>query len=140
MATTSLWPYKDTPLKCITYVMNPDKTRREWADFHKKQDGISEFDEDHRDEKVFLISAVNAVDISSPQKAAEDFQLVKDIWEKHDGRQCYHGYQSFAEGEISPEEAHQMGVDLARRLWGDRFQVVVANTCEHKARSQSLCC
>ena len=39
---------------------------------------------------------------------------------------AYHGYQSFAPGEVTPEQAREIGVELARRLWGDRFQVVVA--------------
>ncbi|SCW69146.1 Relaxase/Mobilisation nuclease domain-containing protein [Ruminococcaceae bacterium YRB3002] len=126
MATTSLWPYKNTPLKCITYIMNPDKTKNEWVDFHRRSDGSSEYDEDARDEKVLLVSAVNAVDISSPEKAARDFTAAKNMWDKHDGRQCYHGYQSFAAGEVTPEEAHRIGIELAERLWGDRFQVIVA--------------
>ena len=29
-------------------------------------------------------------------------------------------------GEVTPEQAHALGVALARRLWGDRFQVIVA--------------
>lgn len=37
----------------------------------------------------------------------------------------YHAFQSFAEGEVTPEQAHRIGVELAQELWGDRFQVVV---------------
>ena len=39
---------------------------------------------------------------------------------------AYHGYQSFAPGECTPELAHEIGVKLARQLWGDRYQVLVA--------------
>jgi hypothetical protein len=39
---------------------------------------------------------------------------------------AYHGYQSFAPGEATPDMAHEIGVNLATRLWGDRYQVVVA--------------
>ena len=39
---------------------------------------------------------------------------------------AYHGYQSFAPGEATPELAHEIGVKLATRLWGDRYQVIVA--------------
>ena len=35
-------------------------------------------------------------------------------------------YQSFREGEVTAEQAHEIGVKLAEQLWGDRFQVVVA--------------
>ena len=38
---------------------------------------------------------------------------------------AYHGYQSFEAGEVTPEEAHEIGKETARRMWGDRFQVLV---------------
>ncbi|MBR2590725.1 MAG: relaxase/mobilization nuclease domain-containing protein [Clostridia bacterium] len=38
---------------------------------------------------------------------------------------AYHGYQSFEVGEVTPEEAHEIGKETARRMWGDRFQVLV---------------
>ena len=79
MATTSLWPYKNTVLRCITYVMNPDKTRTEWADLHLLEDGSQEFEEADRDEIAYLVSGINAVDVSSPQAAAEDFEFAKEI-------------------------------------------------------------
>lgn len=37
----------------------------------------------------------------------------------------FHALQSFCEGEVTPEQAHKIGVQLAEELWGDRFQVVV---------------
>ena len=38
---------------------------------------------------------------------------------------AYHGYQSFKTGEVTPEEAHQIGLETARRMWGKDFQVLV---------------
>ena len=38
---------------------------------------------------------------------------------------AYHGYQSFAAGEVTPDEAHQIGLETARQMWGARYQVVV---------------
>ena len=35
-------------------------------------------------------------------------------------------YQSFKEGEVTPDEAHAIGVELAKEMWGKRFQIVVA--------------
>ena len=51
---------------------------------------------------------------------------VKKRFGKEDGTIAYHGYQSFAPGEATPEIAHKIGVELAQSLWGDRYQVVVA--------------
>jgi hypothetical protein len=40
--------------------------------------------------------------------------------------QCYHGYQSFKPGEVTPDVAHAIGVQLANELWGEDFPVIVA--------------
>lgn len=45
---------------------------------------------------------------------------------KMDGRTCYHGYQSFRAGEVDADTAHRIGVELAKELWGDQFEVIVA--------------
>ena len=39
---------------------------------------------------------------------------------------AYHGYQSFAPGEATPEIAHEIGIRLAQQLWGEKYQVIVA--------------
>lgn len=39
---------------------------------------------------------------------------------------AYHGYQSFAAGEVDPDTAHEIGVKLAQELWGDRYVALVA--------------
>ena len=50
---------------------------------------------------------------------------VKKQFFKTDGIQCFHAVQSFVKGEITPEQAHEIGIKLAEELWGDKFQVVV---------------
>ena len=54
---------------------------------------------------------------------------MKHRYGKEDGRVCYHGYQSFKADEVDANTAHNIGVALARELWGDRFQVVIATHC-----------
>lgn len=61
-----------------------------------------------------------------PATARMEMMAVKKRFGKEDGTIAYHGYQSFAPGEATPEIAHRIGVELAQRLWGDRYQVVVA--------------
>ncbi|MGM9614496.1 MAG: relaxase/mobilization nuclease domain-containing protein, partial [Oscillospiraceae bacterium] len=41
------------------------------------------------------------------------------------GNVAYHGYQSFVADEVTPAEAHRIGVETARRMWGDNYEVVV---------------
>ncbi len=35
-------------------------------------------------------------------------------------------------GEITPEKAHEIGIELANKLWGDRFEVIVATHTDKK--------
>lgn len=58
--------------------------------------------------------------------ARVEMEQVKQQWQKTGGNVCMHCYQSFAPGEVTPELAHTIGLELARTLWSDRFQVVVA--------------
>lgn len=51
--------------------------------------------------------------------------MVKEAYNKMDKIQGFHGFQSFKEGEVTPEEAHKIGVEFANEMWGDNFQVVV---------------
>ena len=45
--------------------------------------------------------------------AFEDMRLNTLRWHKETGVQGYHLVQSFAEGEVTPELAHQIGVEFA---------------------------
>ena len=78
-------------------------------------------DED-KTEKQFFVSGINC----NPAIARDQFVTVKKQFDKEDGIVAYHGYQSFAEGEVTPEQAHEIGIELARRFWGDGYQVIVA--------------
>ena len=58
--------------------------------------------------------------------AFEDMCQIKRMWHKEKGVQGFHLVQSFAAGEVTPELAHQIGQELADRLLGGRFQVVIS--------------
>ena len=73
-------------------------------------------------EGVRFVTGVNC----SPERAVDEMMITKNRWPDHGNRLLYHGYQSFTPGEVTPEQAHRIGVRLARELWGDRFEVVVA--------------
>ncbi len=49
---------------------------------------------------------------------------TKQKYGKLGGNVAYHGYQSFREGEVTPEEAHIIGLETAKQMWGD-YEVVV---------------
>ncbi|HIT33118.1 MAG TPA: relaxase/mobilization nuclease domain-containing protein [Candidatus Faecousia intestinigallinarum] len=62
----------------------------------------------------------------SPKTARLEMETVKARWHKQGGVLCVHAVQSFQPGEVSPELAHRIGCELAERIWGSRFQVVVS--------------
>ena len=45
--------------------------------------------------------------------------------------QGYHLIHSFAPGEVTPEQAQAIGMELARRLVGDCFEAVVSTHTDH---------
>ena len=53
--------------------------------------------------------------------------------------QGFHLVQSFAAGEVTPELAHQIGLEFADRLLGGNFQAVVSTHLNTKMHSQPHC-
>ena len=58
--------------------------------------------------------------------ALQEMRNTKKQFFKATGIQCFQGVQSFVKGEVTPEQAHEIGIKLAEELWGDKFQVVVS--------------
>ena len=55
-----------------------------------------------------------------------DMMATKERWGKRERkRKGYHIIQSFAPGEVTPEEAHAVGVEFAQRLLGEHYEVIV---------------
>lgn len=139
MATTSIWRVKGWLGKVVIYVENPDKTDN--PAFYEKQDmsdrqaqGLldvidyavnsekTQTADEATDVVQQFVSGVNC----HPGTAREEMLAVKRQFGKEDGTVAYHGYQSFAPGEATPELAHEIGVKLAKQLWGEKYQVIVA--------------
>ena len=73
-------------------------------------------------EEQRLVSGWNCTALS----ACTEMQLTKERFYKTDGRQYYHFVQSFGvQDNLSPQEVHAMGLELARREFPD-FEVLVA--------------
>ena len=76
---------------------------------------------DKRKTDDLLISGVQC----SPETALDEFNFVKRKFKKEDGRQYYHIVQSFSpEDDITPEIAHEIGVQLAEYFKG--YQIIIA--------------
>ena len=73
-------------------------------------------------EVVHHVSGINC----NPMFAKNEFLATKDLYKKRDGVMFYHYIQSFAEDDnLTPEEAHQIGLEFAEKAWPG-FEVVVA--------------
>jgi hypothetical protein len=73
-------------------------------------------------EQQYFVSSLNC----SVDTARDEMTQTKQRWGKTEGNTAYHGYQAFKPGEVTPDIAHEIGVKLAAKLWGDRFEVVIA--------------
>ena len=73
-------------------------------------------------EQRYFVTGVNC----DPTTARDEMMIAKAQWNDESEIVCYHGFQSFKHGEVTPEQAHEVGVKLAKKMWGDRFQVIVA--------------
>ena len=129
MAVTSIWPVKGRVDKVIAYVQNPEKITEEYytenAALHVIDGVVQYAADDTKTERMEFVTCLNC----NADTATEEFMLTKKMWRKEDGRLCYHGYQSFKPGEVNARTAHEIGVELARQLWGTCFQIVIATHC-----------
>lgn len=125
MATTAIWDVTDRLNRVIDYATNPEKTENldfSSPDFQGLQNVLEYTEQDAKTEKQFYVTGINC----DPATACEQMSRTKLQFQKTDGILAFHGYQSFAPGEATPETAHAIGVKLAQELWGGRFEVVVS--------------
>ena len=126
MATTKIWAIKDSLRRVIDYAANPDKTDSDLAKalHYAENKDKTAFD----GEKTYLTTAINC-----DGDPLEAMLATQKYFGKTGGNVAYHAYQSFKPGEVTPEQCHKIGVELAKKMWGDRFQVLVAShlNCQH---------
>lgn len=124
MAVTKIWDVRGNLNRPLKYVENPEKTYDENFDksMQALEDVMGYATDEEKTEMRYYVSAINC----NTTYARDQFNIVKKAYDKEGGIICYHAYQSFAEGETTPAEAHQIGLELAQKMWGEKFQVVVA--------------
>lgn len=99
MAITKIWKFKSRLDQLVEYAINGEKT-----------------------EQKLYVSGINCI----PDTAFYEMKNVKKQFFKTEGIECFHGIQSFVKDEVTPEQAHEIGVKLANELWGEKFQVIVS--------------
>ena len=120
MATTKIWTIKDSLSRVVNYAKNPEKTI--FSDLNQ----VLKYAENEgktidKNEKTMYVTGVNC----TTETAYEEMTSVQKRFDKCTGNIAYHAYQSFKTGEVSPELAHKIGVELAKKMWSE-YQVIVA--------------
>lgn len=126
MAVTKLWPVRYSLGHVIDYAANPAKTKESYPysekEYQALDDVIAYAERGEKTEQKLYVDGINC----DPAFARDEFVNVKLQYGKTDGIQAYHGYLSFKEQNITPSLAQQIGMEFARRVWGERFQIVVS--------------
>lgn len=141
MAYVGIVPVRKNILSTIEYDLNPEKTAKDLEPLRKLEENLSSdeifnivFDyavnpDKTQGEEQLFATGINC----SFENAYEEFIEVQQAYGKTDGIRGHHGWQSFPpELDITADEAHEIGVELAKRAFGDRFQVVVTTHLDRK--------
>ena len=99
MAYTRIHAIKSTVKKAVAYICNPDKT-----------------------EEQLLVDTFGC----GIETAAIDFDSALRQTRPGDKNLAFHLIQSFAKGEVSHEEAHRIGIELADKLLEGKYSYIVA--------------
>lgn len=138
MAVCEIWDVKGRLETLLDYAKNPEKTRKHQYtenDLQALRDVMDYVTDCNKTvnlrniaDKEFFVTGINC-DIET---ARDEMMITKAQFGDEKEIVCFHGFQSFREGEVTPETAHEIGVKLAEHMWGDRFQVVVGTHLDTK--------
>lgn len=122
MASCKIWSRESDLMGALLYDIDPSKTLN--PDYHNELLKAELSGESRLFNKEFLVSVVN----SDPDDV---YGTMKRLLEGNSGNRpivnvAYRAEQSFKKGEVTPRIAHEIGVKLAERLWGDNFVVQVS--------------
>lgn len=123
MAYDKIIPIRRRLDHCVSYVLNPEKT-----DLGRVLEYIGNAEKNITpDGRAVLETAINC----QLDTAYREMQATKRRWGKSGGVLGYHLVHSYAPGEVTPEQAHALGVEFARRLLGGRYEAVVSTHLDH---------
>ena len=130
MAITKIWSVKSRLDTSLKYIANPDKTTLQ-PDIEAVEGVIKYIKNNDKTEQCKYVKAYNC----TVDKAFSEMMETQEFFGKA-GRKnsvlAYHLVQSFKDFETTPEIAHKCGLELAERLFADKYEVVVATHLDHK--------
>ena len=123
MAYDKIIPIKGRLDHCVNYVLNPEKT-----DLGRVLEYIGNADKTiSPDGRAVLETAINC----QLETAYREMMDTKKRWSKRGGVLGYHLVHSYAPGEVTPEQAHAIGVEFAQQLLQGKYEVVVSTHLDH---------
>lgn len=135
MAVFEIWDICGRYDHPLNYAMNEEKTSKK----NFTEDELSSLQDVIRyaanskkttaDDYQVYVTGINC----NPDDARNQMADVKRKFEDESKIVCYHGFQSFAHGEVDPDTAHEIGVRFAEKMWGDRFQFIVTTHLNTKS-------
>ena len=127
MAITKIRAVKSHLEACLNYTADPVKTQR-------GLEGVLGYAQaEHKTLRLYV-----AAGHCAPDTALETMLATRRRWGR-DGPRHVQGYQiiqSFAPGEVTPEQCFAIGCEFARRYLADRYEYVV---CAHLDREHLHC-
>ena len=121
MATTGFWPIKGSLKAAIDYADNPDKTAAQEFVDNDLCAALRYAGNDSKTDQKMYVTGINCGKFT----AYEEMIAVKRHFGERGQNVAYHGFQSFDVREVTPEQAHRIGVETAKRMWGENYQVLV---------------
>lgn len=115
MATTKIWSVKNRLDHVLEYVSNEDKTIDKLGSYVSRNEAT---------ENQKYMTCVNC----SGSDPFTSMMNLKDVFHDTSNIIAYHAIQSFKPHETNADTVHEIGVETATRLYGDRYQFVV---CTH---------
>lgn len=138
MAVTKLWKVSVRLGQVLDYTTNPEKTANpEYSaeDYQALKDVLAYAKDEEKTEHEFFCDGINC----NVAMARDQFITVKEQFGKTDGIQAYHGYLSFKENEVTPEQAQQIGMEFATKMWGKRVSGGRYYPPEHETSPLPFC-
>lgn len=121
MAVVGFWPVYGNLKATLNYADNPDKTTaKEYLD-DDLYAALRYTENDNKTDRKMYVGGINC----SKQNAYAEMIAVQRRFGLRGTIVGFHGIQSFREGEVTPGEAFEIGKETARRMWGDKHQVLV---------------
>lgn len=99
MASTNIHSIKFTLGKALTYICDPQKTQ------NRK-----------------LVSSVNC----QPDYAEMEFDYTRRTMNPNVKLVAFHAVQSFVPGEVTPEQAHEIGLETMKKWLKDEYEFIIA--------------